>query len=181
MTSILFRIVRNFSSLFKLNYLKNEKRFLNFLSHLCDLHQILSIFEKKIIVIANVFPKLQTVKHLVKQLSRKHRSRISFDSQGVNGCQTLVKSSWEHFYDIFWSLWGEMICKYVVHSNLKSEVCLLTHWLPMTSILFRIVRICCSLLTCNYLINQKFFWIFSSIYEISSNFKHFRKKDDRDT
>ena len=63
------------------------------------------------IVIANVFPKLQTVKHLIKPLSWKRHFRTSFDSQHVNGCQTLVKSAWEHFYHIFWSPWAEMIRK----------------------------------------------------------------------
>ena len=60
------------------------------------------------IVIANVFPKLQTVKYLVKSLSQKLRFRTSFDSQLGNGYQTVVKSAWERFYHIFWSLWMEM-------------------------------------------------------------------------
>ena len=50
------------SSLFKCNYLKNKTLFLNFLTHLWNLHQILNIFEKKMIVAANEFPKLNTVK-----------------------------------------------------------------------------------------------------------------------
>ena len=86
MASILFRIARIWSSLFKCNYLKNKKLFLNFLFHLWNLHQILKIFEKYIIVIANVFSKLQNVKDLVKPLSRKHRFRTSFDTRHVNGC-----------------------------------------------------------------------------------------------
>ena len=63
------------------------------------------------IVIANVFPELHTVKDLVKPLSRKRRFRTSFDSQRVNGCQNIVKSAWDHLYHILWSLWGEMIRK----------------------------------------------------------------------
>ena len=34
-----------------------------------------------------------------------------FDSQHVKRFQTLVKSSWEHFYHIFSWLWGEIIWK----------------------------------------------------------------------
>ena len=60
-TSILFRIVNICHSLFKCNYLKNKKYFIGFLFHLWNLHQILKIFKKKKIVIANVFPKLTTV------------------------------------------------------------------------------------------------------------------------
>ena len=50
------------SSLFKCNYLKNKKHLVNFLFRFWNLHQILNIFEKKIIVVANVIPKLNTVK-----------------------------------------------------------------------------------------------------------------------
>ena len=71
------------------------------------------------IVIANVFPKLQNVKDLVKPVSWKHRFRNSFDSQQVNGCQTLVKSAWKQFYQILWSLWGEIIRKISPFVNFK--------------------------------------------------------------
>ena len=111
MTSTIFGIVRICNSLFKCNYLKNENLFLNFLFHLWNLHQILNIFEKKIIVIGNVLAKLQTFKDLVKKLSWKPRFRISFDSQHGNGYQAHEKSTWEHLYHIFWSLWEKMICK----------------------------------------------------------------------
>ena len=55
------RIRRICRSLFKCNYLKNKKHFLGFSFHLWNLHQILNIFEKKKILIANIFPKLTTV------------------------------------------------------------------------------------------------------------------------
>ena len=41
---------------------------------------------------ANVFPKLQLVKDLVRPLSKKRRFTISFESQHVKASQTLVKS-----------------------------------------------------------------------------------------
>ena len=56
MRTITFGILRVCSSLLKCNYLKNKKPFLNFLLHLWNFQQILKIFEKKMIVIANVFP-----------------------------------------------------------------------------------------------------------------------------
>ena len=118
--SILFLVVRICSSLFKCNYLENKKLFLHFVFHLWSLHQIFNIFEKKMIVIAKVFPKLQTVKDLVKPLSRKHRFRISFYIQRINGCQTLGKSAWEHFDYVFRSLWGGMIRK--ISSLFKFEI-----------------------------------------------------------
>ena len=63
------------------------------------------------ILIANVFPKIQTVKDLVRPLSKKCRFRTSIDSQHVKGYQSLVKSALEHFYHIFSSLWEEIIWK----------------------------------------------------------------------
>ena len=110
-TGILFRIVRICRSLFKSSYLKNKKNFLGFLFHLWNLHHISNIFKKKKIVIANVYPKLGTVKGWVIPLAIQRRLKTSFDSQHVKRFQTLVKSSWEHFYHIFSSLPGEMIWK----------------------------------------------------------------------
>ena len=73
MASILFKIVRICNSQFKYNYVKKEKIFLNFLHHIWNLLQILNIFKEKMIVIANVFAKLDTVKNFVRRLSKKPR------------------------------------------------------------------------------------------------------------
>ena len=156
-TSILFRIVRICRSLFKSSYLKSKKHFLGFLFNLWNLHQILNNFQKKKIVIANVFPKLATVQGLVTPLTIQRRLKTSFDSEHVRRYQTLIKSSWEHFYHIFSSLCGEIIWK--ISPWLKFEFIgfLLTHGLPITSILFRIVRICRSLLKSSSLKKKKHF------------------------
>ena len=50
-------------------------------------------FEKKMIFIATLFPKLQTVKNMVGPLSKKHRSRTPFEFDHVIGSQTLVKGA----------------------------------------------------------------------------------------
>ena len=104
-------IVRIGRSLFKSSYLKNKKHFLDFLLHLWNLHQILNIFKKMKILIANMFPKLTTVHGLVTPLTVQRRLKTSFHSHHVKRLQTLVKSSWEYFYHTFSSLWGEMIWK----------------------------------------------------------------------
>ena len=44
--------------------------------------------------IAYVFPKLQTAKHLLRQMSKKSRFRTPFDSQQTKVFQTFVKSAW---------------------------------------------------------------------------------------
>ena len=72
------------------------------------------------ILIANVSPKLQAVKDLVRPHSKKSRFKTSFDSQHVKVSQTVVKSAWKHFYYIFSSLWAEMIWK--ISPLLQSEI-----------------------------------------------------------
>ena len=111
MAGIVFWIVRIWSSLFKRNFLKSKKSFQNYLCHLCDLDQILRIFEKNMIVMANVSPNLLTAKEVVKPTCKKRHFRTSLDIQRVNGCETLVESPSQHFYHIFWSLWEEIIWK----------------------------------------------------------------------
>ena len=91
--------------------LKTRKHFLGFLFHLSNLHQIWNIFKKKKILIANVFPKLATVQGFDTPLTIQRRLKTFFDSKHVKRFPTLLKSSWEHFYHIFWSLWGEIIWK----------------------------------------------------------------------
>ena len=110
-TRMLFRIVRISCSVFKCNYLKNENHFLSFLCRLSNLHQILNIIKKKMVVRANVFRKLQNVKDLFRLLTKKRCFRRSFDTQHVKGSQTIVKSLWERFYHIFPPPWGEIIWK----------------------------------------------------------------------
>ena len=65
MPSILLNITRICGSQFKCNYLKKENLFLNFLFNFSNLHQISNILKEKMMVLANVFPKLLTVKILV--------------------------------------------------------------------------------------------------------------------
>ena len=80
---------------------EKQKSFSNFLLHLRNLHRILNILTKKMIVIANVFPKLQTVKILVRPLSKKRRFRTGFGSEHVEASQILAKSPWERSYHVY--------------------------------------------------------------------------------
>ena len=94
MISILFAILRICSSLFKCNFHKIEELFSVFSLSVLESSSYFKHFEKKkIIVIASVFPKLQTVKVLFRPPSKKRRFRIFFDSQHVKVSQTLVKSA----------------------------------------------------------------------------------------
>ena len=93
MATIVFRIVRIYRPPFKCNYLKNKKHLVIFCFHFRNLHQILNILREKMIVIATLFGKLQTVKDLFRPLSKKHRFRKPFDSQHVKVSQTLPKGA----------------------------------------------------------------------------------------
>ena len=53
-----FRYIENWNSQFKCQYLKNERLFLTFLFHFWNLHQILNILKKKMMVIANILMNL---------------------------------------------------------------------------------------------------------------------------
>ena len=112
---------------------------------------------------------------MVTPFTIQRRLKTPFDSQHVKRFQTLVKSSWKDFHHIFSSLWGEIIWK--ISPWLKFEIIwfLLTHGLPITSILFRIVRICRSLFKSSYLKNRKHFLGFLfhcwNLHQISNIFK----------
>ena len=132
------------------------------------------------IAIPTLFQKLQNVKKLVGPFSKKHRSRTPFVSQHVKGSQTLVKSSEEHFHQIFSSLWETLILKIS-----PLVIC----W---------ILGVCRNTLTANdnhsvgdcvnlssaiqmQLSFKPIFFsdLFLPFLESISNFKHSEKKDDR--
>ena len=65
------------------------------------------------IVIANIFPRLQTVKDFVRPLRNNCRFRTSFDSQLVEASRKILKSAWEHFYHISILSAGNWFRKYL--------------------------------------------------------------------
>ena len=92
MAGILFNIARICNSQLKCKYLKNEKLFLHFFFHGWNLHQVLNILNKKMMVMANVFPKLQTVKNFVTSLCKKRRSGTPSESEHVKVSRIIAKS-----------------------------------------------------------------------------------------
>ena len=68
------------------------KKRIIFSESFCKFLKFMSLFEhfrEKITLLASLFPKLHTVKDLLRQMSRKLRFRTPFDSQHVKGSQTL--------------------------------------------------------------------------------------------
>ena len=90
---------------------KTKSFFSIFCSIYWNLRHILNILKEKMIVIPNVFPKLQTVKNLFRTLSKGRRFSVCFDSQHVKASEILVKSPWARFYNVFSSFSGKLICK----------------------------------------------------------------------
>ena len=100
MTSILFLTENIWRDQFGRNYLKNKKLFLNFCLHFRNRYEILSISEKKMTFIADLFAKLRTPKNVVRYLSKKSRFKGLFDRQHGKRVQTLLRSESQHRYHI---------------------------------------------------------------------------------
>ena len=66
-----------------------------FLFHFWNVQQSLNMLEKNMLVIANVFLKLQTVKILIRPLSERRCFRTRFDMEYGRASQILVKSPGE--------------------------------------------------------------------------------------
>ena len=111
MASILLKIGRIGNSQCRSNYLKNAKLFLNSLFHFWNQYQSLNIFKTNMMVIADVFPKLQTVNNFERPPCKKHNFGTRFGRQHVKVSQILEKSPWGHFYDVFLSFWEKLIGK----------------------------------------------------------------------
>ena len=106
-----FQYCRNSQLPIQMLVSEKQKNFHTFLLSFCNLHQILSILKKKIMVLANVFLKLLTVKNFVTPLCKKHRFGTRLDSRNVKVPKILAKSPWECFYYLFSSIWRKLIWK----------------------------------------------------------------------
>ena len=71
---------------------EKRKTFSQFFLPFLELHQFLNILKREMIVIANIFPKLETVKNLVRTLSKEQCFKTGFGSQHVKASQILAKS-----------------------------------------------------------------------------------------
>ena len=109
--SILLNITRICHSQFQCNYVSKENLFIYFLFHFCNLHQISNILKKKRMLIANVFPKLQTVKNVVRPLCKKRHFGTRFHTHHDKVSQILAKSPSENFYHLSSSFSAKLIWK----------------------------------------------------------------------
>ena len=84
---------------------------LNFLLHIWNLSQMLNVLEKKMNLIAYIYPKLLTPKDVVTWISKRLRFKTPLESQRVKGSKTLLKFAWKLFYPKVSSLWEKLSWK----------------------------------------------------------------------
>ena len=60
----------------------------------------LNIFRKKMSLIANIFPKLQTPQNVVRYMSKKSRFKGNFDKQHGKRTKTQLRSEGQYRYPI---------------------------------------------------------------------------------
>ena len=94
-----------------------------------------------------------------KQLFKCLKDPTPFGSQHVSGLKILLKPARKESPFIFLFHLPEMnwVRKCFIQSDLKSQDCLVTYWLPMAIILLIIERILCNQFKCNYLKIKIFF------------------------
>ena len=130
-------------------------------------------------IIAYLFLKLQTVKDIVRQMSKKSPFIRPFHKRHGKRSQTLLKSEGQHLYHIHWSLCSQLSCKkslLVIRKVYRLFVNILTaddkYSLLNNDNLMQRIQIQLSK-------KQKVFSRFLSTFLKSRiNFGHFRKKDD---
>ena len=66
MTSILFLKETIYYNMFRCNFLRNKKHFLNFFLHFQNSDWILNIFQEKMTLIADIFLNIRTAKNVVR-------------------------------------------------------------------------------------------------------------------
>ena len=71
----------------------------------------MNILQKKMTLIADVFPKLRTQKNLFRWMPKKYRLKGSFKKQHGKCAQTLFKCQGQLLYNIYWSLLRQLSYK----------------------------------------------------------------------
>ena len=115
---------------------QKQKVFLNFLLLFWSLPETLNVFAKKMTLIAFVFLNLRTPKTRLHKCLKSPASEDPLENNMVNvpkHCSNLHHSTFIRFFNHYQVNWvGKSLCFW----HAKSWDCLLTHWLPMKSILF---------------------------------------------
>ena len=71
----------------------------------------MNIFKNSPTLIADAFAILWIPKNVVRSISKKLRFRGTFHKQHSKRDEAVLKSEWDHFYQIYWSLWRQFSSK----------------------------------------------------------------------
>ena len=111
MTSFPATIWRNFCNNLKRYYLKNGNFFLDFLLHFWNVHKILNHLQKRMSVLAQLFPKLLFPKKVAIERSKMSSFRTPFGNQRCNGFRQPLKDTRHHCNPFFLWISGKLSWK----------------------------------------------------------------------
>ena len=141
MKIFLFLIEKIWRYQFTCNYLKNKNLFRNFLLHFWNRDWISTILKKNMTLTAFVFPKLR----ILKTWTDKCLKSPVLEDPSTSNMVNVPKRYWNLHHSTIIILIGhwERNCnwKSLSYWQAKSWDCLLTHWLPMETILLLIETI----------------------------------------
>ena len=158
---------------------KKQKLFWEFFSAFLKSSWTFQHFEKKISLIAHVFPKFRTANDVVTWMYTKFRCRIPFDKQHGQRSKTLLKSAQQHLYHIYW-----LVC---IKLSLKGSVSVISKiWILFVISLTSDGKH--SLVDRDNLTQPIWIYfskkqkknclIFATFLKLTSNLKHCEEKDD---
>ena len=114
-------------------------------------------------------------RHCLKSVVSEYPSKVNM----LKGPKHLWNLHEIYFIIFFHHSEEKLFLKYLPYWSLKSQGFLLTHWLPITSILFRILRICPSHSNADILKKETFSDYFVPLMESTSYFKDLQQRKDR--
>ena len=90
---------------------QKQKTFSQFFSPFLKSRLNFEHIQKKMTLLANIFPKLRTSKNVVRWILKKYRFRVPLDEQHGRRAQKLLKSERRYFCHIYRSLWRQFSLK----------------------------------------------------------------------
>ena len=127
----------------------------------------------------DVFPKLRTLKNVVRSMPKKSRFKGSFKKQHGKCAQTLFKFAWQNLYHIYWLLWRQLTFKkYLLVIRKISRLFPNTLSADDKYSLFNRGNLMQPIQMQLSRKRKTFCYLFSSFLKSSLNFELFFKKDD---
>ena len=106
-----FQYCENLQLPIQMEVSKKRKSFSEFFVLLLEFISNFKHFETKMMVIANLFPKLQTVKNFATLLCKNLCFWTPLESEHVKVSRIIAKSPWECFYHVFSAARRKLISK----------------------------------------------------------------------